>query len=908
MLVGEAPGREEFRLGRPFVGKSGEEQERYLSRYSKGAISAKQFYCTNICKEYIEGNPTPTQSEIEYWTPALLEELAACRPRLVIAVGKVAAQWFLGNEAAGTIIDMAVVHGMPQKPYPLVATQLPRDCVILPIYHPALGFYNFEARSLIAWDYEQVVNYVRAIKFNTPIQFIVDEYEGVEDYEDIAGTQVQDTIEIEVTGVLSSSRKIRSNDSPLYIAIDTEGTPGYEWSIQYSFAPGTGYLLCRSQPDFDIGVGALQSFINSYNPVVVLHDASTPSGCAYDMRMCRAMGLELRDSLIFNTMYFAYLLRLESHGLKALSQRWCGMAMADYESIIGDIAKSKQIRYLENVITITSSWPKPEQQLIHENDGTMRLYQPQGISRRAISILKDVDANKLDKDGNPPNIYKRWRDIDKSLRRGIESPQLLGRFPVATLGDIEPERATYYACRDADATGRIYLYALDMIEQSKHSADYQLAELAQDGNLIMPIFDEMQSSGIPASRRLFRQLSNDMFRDMQELQSQISHKYYDGRPFNPNSTRDVSTLMRREGLQGTKRTPSGGISTAKTSIEHHRYTNEAIRWVFEWREAAHIKDAFCTPVLEAEDDEADSESDLVTVYGNVKPITIPTRRLAMAKFKSDTTIAAPCQNLLAIPARTAIGKRVRDCYVAPEGMLFGGADLSQIEARVAADQSQDPLLLKFFIEGLDIHKETAAMIFGVTVDEVSKAQRDPAKTANYGIFFGQSAYGLLTQLQMMGATGWTESSCERIIASILKAYPGLSRYMTGVRAQAASDGLVRDRWGMKRYLPAIYADEPRVVAEAGRHAVSHCIQGGAQGMLQKAMIWLRPIIRGLQLAGLNVQWVLQVHDELIFLFDEELEELIRDIVLEGMTEHCGIVLRVPVLANWHSAKSWGGLK
>lgn len=883
MIVGEAPGREEAHHNppQPFVGKSGREQERYLSRHN---LTPRAWRRNNVCQEYTEGNPEPNYDQLGFWTPFLVDEIRQCQPKLIIAVGAYAARWFLGESTS-----LSLVHGMPHHPGaydPLVADRCPPNTCIIPIIHPAAGFYTdkndsskIDIRANIADDYSRVASIYKLIKSNKPIPYSHDEYAGHEIYLDVTGNDLE---------LLLSSY----GDDLTEIGLDTEGIPGSPWSIQVSPQPGIGWTLRYSQPDFSTGVSSLQHLADSNNVTFILHNAASPSGCMYDIRMCREMGLELRHAPLWDTMYAAYLLRLESQSLKTLAFRWCGMHMANYESIIGDIGREKQISYLKSILNRHSlnPFPKPEPRVISSNDGTSKLYKPNPVDKTVARILADIESNKVNKYGEPVDPYKRWQGVDDKLRSTVEST--LGPIPIGTLNDIPLDRAIYYSSRDPDATLRVK-HRLS-IEHSRLG----LTRLMSDGMQVLPILEEMQSTGMPANRHHFELLQQSLESDLDKIQARISHLYFNGRPFNPKSPQQVEILLRRRGLKGAKRTSTGRVSTGKKSIEHLRFKDPAMGDVFDWREKAHIRDTFCADVLRR----IPPSEQIYIIHTQIKPTTVTTRRLATEN-----------PNLLAVPVRSDIGRKIREGYMFDDSTdteeIFGAWDLSQIEMRFLAHESMSKFLCRKFIDGADVHDETARTVFGLHPDDkVDKFKhRIPAKTTNFGLVYGEQASGLHDQLRMLGLEGWDIKSCEKLIKEVMKLF-GIGDYIKSVISKARVDGYVRDHWGMYRYLPQLYSDDPKLSAEAGRHAVSHRIQGGAQGMIQNSMRWLAPHIRQLQQSGLNIKWRLQIHDELIFSFDEWMWDLINPLVLEALTVHCGIKLRVPVLADGAMAKNWGDLK
>jgi DNA polymerase I-like protein with 3'-5' exonuclease and polymerase domains len=728
---------------------------------------------------------------------------------------------------------------------------------------------------LIAWDYAQAV---AAIKGRVA-EPAVDEYVGREKYLDVTGEQLAaitlerfGSSDVRALGPVPSKYRI-----PYSLAVDTEGTPSNPWSIQVSVYAGTGYVLRCTQPDFATGIQALQRVADS-GTTIAIHNGM------YDLEMCRVMGLDLYDAHLWDSMYAAYVLRVEPQGLKPLAYRWCGMEMKSYQDVVGDVGLEKQIDYLVAVSDLDT--PDPEPRIIQDNDGTARLYKPQPLRRRAESILVDYYSEKLDKDGNRTDPYKRWtKQTPRDLREPAED--ILGPMPEGTLGDLPLEDAVRYAARDPDATLRLMRALVPALET------HDLTDLHRDGMDVLPVFEEMQSNGIPARKTHFEDLSEHVRTEMDKRQVHIAVKYYENRPFNPGSPKDVATLLRRRGLVPEKHTPTGKISTGKESIEHFRFTDDAIKNVIEWRELQKVDTGFCRPLIET--------FPLGVDHHPVRTKILTTRTTARR-------IAAKGINFLAIPIRHELGKRLRNGFEADEGCVFGAWDLSQIEMRYTAHVSRDPLLVKLFRDGRDIHAETAASVFGIPLADVDELEhRYPSKRAGFGILYGIQGYGLLDQLRMFGCKGWTVDKCDELIAEWLKLYKGVPAYSELCVNEARESGVVRDCWGMPRYVPEIWSDDSYTRAEAERFIMSHKVQGGAQGMIQKSMAWLKPYVRSLRAAHVRVEWLLQIHDELMFMFAEHLWEVMDPLVTEALTKH-SLELIVPVEAKGGMAKRWGGLK
>lgn len=872
MLIGEAPGQVESIKKRPFAGPSGEEQEWHLRPHG---LTAYSWYLTNLRKTFIEGNPDPTPDEITHWTPTLEEEIRKCRPQLIIAAGRYAARWLIGDG-----ITMEDCYGQPHRPGELDPSVAYRACgaIILPIYHPAFGLHQETAKSLVSWCYGQVADTLHKLKIRAPIEFPYDEYPNPE-YLDLSGTEAAHRLSI---------------DNPDWIAIDTEGTPWDRWSIQVSPRPGVSYVVRCSRDDFWKVIAQLQAMVDRGVGVVV-HCAKGPEISFYDIVMCRAMGLELRRARLFDTMTASYLAVILPQGLKPLSWRFNRVKLHDYEGLVEGLAKDKQVEYLK--VVASRKWPKPETQIIYENDGSISAYTPDRIESGAKRIVSDVESGKVNKDG-PTKPHIRWAKLDKKSRKIVEAE--MGPFPTATLADVHPDDATQYAGGDSDHTLRLMPKLskfigtpVTVIEGGRQRIVIpDRAPLMADCMAAYPMFEEMAATGMPGVYSEFAELHDFLRQEMSRLQSTLSYKFFDGKPFNPNSPPQKIELLKKYRLRPMKRTKTGQPSTSKKSIEYLSGKNEVIRVLFEWGERYKLDNTFVEPIM----DMFEPGEEQRRIKTNIKTTQTATLRPASTD-----------PNLLNIPKRTALGKRVRKCYKCKDGEVILSGDLSQIEVRVLAHLSRDPLLIKFFLEGRDIHRETAALIFGIDPDKVTSDQRRAAKTANFGVIYGLGAYGLMLNLWSMGLTTWTEPASADLIRGVFDVYPGVEEYIGTTKQQVYRDGVVLSMCGMPRYMPEIRSKDRAKAAEAGRQAVNHTIQTTAQWMIQKSMGWMAPRLWELQDCGMPVEAALQIYDDLDFLVDEEWEYVVADLLRTALVDHCGVELLVPVECEIKSAKSWGDL-
>lgn len=886
-LCGEKPGLEEIRQRKPFIGRSGDEQNDYLRRYH---LSTRTFYLTNLCKHFI-GDRSPTDEEIAYWSPALQSEIDACSPRLTIAVGAVATRYFLGQSAA-----LETVHGIPHHPGAFdisCAYRAPFNSIVMPIYHPALGFKDSDARSLIAWDYAQVADAVKKIKAGIAIEPRYDRYAGKEVYLDVSGTEFEDRFEDDF------------DEEENEFAIDTEGVLGDEFSLQASYREGHGLMVRKDRSDFWRALRAIK------NRALTPPKRREPSlvighNLMHDIAIVRAMGQCLRRApRLFDTMYAAYITRIESYsddpkgrsrgkqGLKPLAWRHNGTRMQSWEDVTSEIALRDRIAYLERVSI--GNWPKPRLRAEQEHDGSWSITKKTPVQKLAAKILTDYRADKRNKKGEPVDIEDRWYGIADYVREVAEKD--LGSLPngsVRRLFQENQRKAIDYGCADSDQSLRLKRVL------HRELASRNLLSLMSKGMRVLPMIEEMQSNGFPASRSYFESLSAQMWDEMMGIVKEISKCYFGGKPFNPCSPKQTRALLKIRGLKSEKLTPGGDDSTAQKSIEHHAANDPAIALLFEFRKREHVRDKFAKVIIRALERycaQYGTDSDIGRVMCQLLNTRTATRRLA-----------AKNPNLLNIPIRTVLGLLVRKGFLALPGMMLLGGDLSQIEYRILAHFSNDRTLVKLFNDRVDIHKQTAAWVNGIHIDDVTKSQRSIAKTTNYLKIYLGTGMGMADQLRKDGIEGWPADRCDELIRETDKMFPGVPRWVREVIAETYETEVSRSYEGMPRYLPGIRSRDRATRAEAERHAVSQRIQGTAQDMLQNSMIWLTPRIWALQDRGEKVEPILQQHDELDLMTSHEIVPTMTTLLRWALVKEGGVPMRVPIECDIHSGYLWSDLK
>lgn len=919
LLVGKAPGREELSAQRPFVGRAGREHRTYCHLHNLPPYS---FRLTNLCRTFVPPDQRLTTAQIAEWTPDLLAEISRTNPRLIVPIGADPVRWFLGDKA-----DLNTVHGIPHRPGefdPGVAYRAPIGACILPIIQPAAGFHDPDSRALINWDYGQIARVWKLIKEGREgeIDYRHDEYAGCEVYRDVTGRELRNAL--------------LKNGVPWLIALDSEGTPSDPFSPQICIEPGVAYILRIDQLDFMGGIKALQ-YCADHGSIFTGHNLGM-----YDLEMCRrAFHLDISRAKCHDTLFDAYLFCLEPLGLKPNSWRTLGMHMRSHSETVGGLGVELQVQYLQRVVDLTKGWGRPDPIFEQDNSGAWKIkLKPQPIANRAMDVLRDGDVrgwkttsigaeveddddDQEEKGNKPVDPRARWLAIRKDLpdlARRVEHE--LGHLPYGTMRRLyerDPEAAILYSCRDADAHFRLYHPFMERLERE---GKMRLAEVYSTN---MHVFSTMQETGMPVKRSKLRALRDRMSDEMLRIVAEIAAEYNDGVPFNPKSPLQTNALLKKWGLEGTKKTKKGAMSSGKKSIEHLKFISDnmtpeeihrrnLVVKILEWRGHQHTRDMFCKPTLE-QLEHIPEDQDECFARCQLIPWGTKQRRSATKR-----------PNLLAQPKHSKFGKWIRDCFEAPDGYVILESDLSSIEVCVMAHVSRDPDLTAILKSGKRFHQVTASRLFAVPFETVTDPQYKVGKRTIFLTFYGGSGPGLKDQLWMEGLTQYGDDDAQDFIDGVkYRVYPAIGKLENAIGTRlktphkrltpdelmtagyGASGGIVSDMWGMERHVPGIFSEDRGVRAEAQRFGLSLVVSGGAQGLIQESIAWLKPQIESLRAQELDVRWLLTQHDSLIQLVPEWAVGIVKEIVEEGLTEHCGTRLRVPVRAETKVAKTWGQL-
>ena len=392
---------------------------------------------------------------------------------------------------------------------------------------------------------------------------------------------------------------------------------------------------------------------------------------------------------------------------------------------------------------------------------------------------------------------------------------------------------------------------------------------------LVEVLQRMERNGIKVDSHALNQQSKELGAQLDKLQKEVFELA--GEEFNLGSPKQLQTIFYEKlELPILKKTKTGQPSTAEPVLQELAKDYELPRFILEHRSLSKLKSTY-TDKLPLQVNEFSGR-----IHSTFQQAVAATGRLSSTD-----------PNLQNIPIRTAEGRRVRQAFVANTGYKLVAADYSQVELRIMAHLSQDPGLLSAFSSAQDVHKATAADVFGVSLAEVTTEQRRGAKAINFGLIYGMSAFGLANQLDI--SRGDAQSYVDRYFEK----YPGVRKYMDETQASADEKGYVETLFGRRLYLPGIHAGNGIIRKAAQRTAINAPMQGTAADMIKQAMI---DIGHWLSSAQLDAKMVLQVHDELVF----EVAEKDVDMLIEGVKFRMTTAasLDVPLVVDVGIGNNW----
>ncbi|WP_323896525.1 DNA polymerase I [Aeromonas allosaccharophila] len=441
-----------------------------------------------------------------------------------------------------------------------------------------------------------------------------------------------------------------------------------------------------------------------------------------------------------------------------------------------------------------------------------------------------------------------------------------------TFNQIELEQAAPYAAEDADITLRLHQTLWGQLE-----AVPGLAKVFSEIELpLLPVLARMELLGTTIDPKLLHQQSQEIEVRLAELEKQ-AHELA-GQEFNLSSPKQLGEILfTKLGLPIIKKTPKGAPSTAEEVLAELAETYELPRLLMEHRGLAKLKSTY---------------TDKLPLM--IKPQTGRVHTSYHQAVAATGRLSSSDPNLQNIPVRNEQGRRIRQAFIPSAGYKLVAADYSQIELRIMAHLSGDKGLLTAFAEGKDIHKATAAEVFGVALDAVTTDMRRSAKAINFGLIYGMSAFGLAKQL------GIGRAEAQKYMDLYFERYPGVLEYMERTRQQAEAQGYVETLFGRRLYLPDIKSRNAGLRKAAERAAINAPMQGTAADIIKRAMINVDSWIRGIE--DESIRMLMQVHDELVFEIREEKLEEYTAIIKEKMS--AAAELHVPLVVEAGTGDNW----
>ncbi|TWI63613.1 DNA polymerase I [Pseudoduganella lurida] len=436
---------------------------------------------------------------------------------------------------------------------------------------------------------------------------------------------------------------------------------------------------------------------------------------------------------------------------------------------------------------------------------------------------------------------------------------------------VELQRATEYAAEDADITLRLHLAMHGHV-----AGDEGLTKIYRSIELpTAVVLQKIERNGVLIDAGLLATQSNELGARITELE-QKAYELAEG-PFNLGSPKQIGEIFfNKLKLPVVKKTPSGAPSTDEEVLQKLAEDYPLPKVLLEYRGMAKLKSTYTDKLPKMINPQTGR------VHTNYAQAVAVTGRLA----SSDP-------NLQNIPIRTAEGRRIREAFIAPEGSHIVSADYSQIELRIMAHISGDEAMLRAFAEGVDIHRATAAEIFGVPPDEVNSEQRRYAKVINFGLIYGMSAFGLAANL------GIDRAAAQNYIDRYFQRFHGVKQYMDETRLEAKSNGYVKTVFGRRLWLPEINSPNGPRRQGAERAAINAPMQGTAADLIKLAMIAVQDWLEKEQL---QTRMIMQVHDELVLEVPDAELELVRTTLPQLMA---GVAqLKVPLVAEVGVGKNW----
>ena len=441
-----------------------------------------------------------------------------------------------------------------------------------------------------------------------------------------------------------------------------------------------------------------------------------------------------------------------------------------------------------------------------------------------------------------------------------------------SMRDVPVAQVAEYAAEDADVTLKLKNYFAPYLEKEGLESLFYDIEMP-----LIYVLAEMEYTGVTVDTVALKQSSEELTATLKKLEKEIYELA--GKKFNINSARQVGEILfvHLKLEEKAKKTRTGSYSTSEDILEKMRSKHPVVGKLLEYRGLKKLLSTYIDALPEL-----------------INPKTGKIHTSYNQAVTSTGRLSSTNPNLQNIPVRDELGREIRKAFTAEnDNCIFFSADYSQIELRIMAHLSNDAHMIEAFRSGADIHAATAAKIYGIPVEEVTSDMRRKAKTANFGIIYGISVFGLAERLNIPRA------EAKELIEGYFKTYPDVRAYMDDSILIAKEKGYVETIYKRKRFLPDINSHNAIVRGYAERNAINAPIQGSAADIIKVAMI---RIFNRFEAEGLKSRMILQVHDELNFNVHKDELEKVKQIVLEEMEG--AIKLQVPLIADCGEGINW----
>lgn len=475
----------------------------------------------------------------------------------------------------------------------------------------------------------------------------------------------------------------------------------------------------------------------------------------------------------------------------------------------------------------------------------------------------------LNPDRNGKNSYSlEWLSETFLHLKGIEFSSIVKKGQ--TFADVPLDQAVPYASEDADFTLQLWEF---LSERFKDERRQKLFELEMQ---LLPILANMELAGIHLDSKALHEYNTELTNGIENIENEIYKEV--GHPFNIASPKQLQTVLFEERKLKPEKKTKTGYSTDTSVLEELAHYDSVPKMILEFRELSKLQSTYVETLPEMTDKNGRIHTDFVQTG-------TATGRLSCRD-----------PNLQNIPVRNEAGRRIRSSFTAPEGKVLISADYAQIELVVLAHLSGDKNMRQAFIEGTDVHKATAALIFGVKPEEVTAEMRRTAKTINFGVIYGMSAFRLANDL------GISRTQAAQFISSYDQLYAGITNFKAQTILNAETNGYVETILGRRRPIMNINSRNKVEKAGAERMAINTPVQGSAADIVKKAMIEVDSALKEM---NNGAKLLLQVHDELILECPDEQKTVEETIALVKDKMENAVNLNVPLRVSIEHGKNWG---